>query len=710
MSGGRFRFVTGLVCLGTCFGTVVISGPAQAAVPAPSVARVLGSAWSVTLPSPGQPAVSPVGVIASSCRASTSPPPAAVQSLTTSGHLIWSASDSAGDGGECAELVVDASGNSYRTVENSLGAESLESRGASGIVRWRVGPIAGGAPIRPALGWNGSVYVVLNDNAFNGRPLEIRGFNRSSGAQTLQLDPGGFTVSNLFAFADGLIVVGDNAVQYFSYNGTLRAIYTSSKMVAGVSSSFGPGGVVFLAGGDPGCSASVVEKYGPTGLVWRWEGTCGASLPAATVAATPDGGAIIGGELSGREVYTSLDAHGKVRWSHSAALPVGAYETPQYLTSDAAVGANGVVMLPVSYAYLCGPVNEYCNAIRFDFVWQAVNAPALSSLSIVDTPPGSYELDGFATGVGHLYVTLHSFDMSVSTLATFAVAGLAADYQRIVGLGSAPPASVAYVALGDSYSSGEGTGVGTGAAYDPGTAVANNKCHRSSLYSWPALVARSRNLSSFSFHACSGAIVQDFSSGPNHEYSGEVHAQDVWVNKNVSLVTLTVGGDDADFEPIMSCFSYPHASSCEADWQATLNADLTALSSASGAKSLLALYLKIKQLAPGARVVVVGYPRLFPAVPTENSCPTGAPVTKFSTYDQRWLNTGATRLDSVIKAAALKANVTFVDVYNSLNGHELCQSAAPVWLTRATPSDSQESFHPNSLGNAAIARVVKAAV
>ncbi len=157
----------------------------------------------------------------------------------------------------------------------------------------------------------------------------------------------------------------------------------------------------------------------------------------------------------------------------------------------------------------------------------------------------------------------------------------------------------------------------------------------------------------------------------------------------------------------MSCFADyldTYHGMCESHWKPIVSADLAALGSTSRAepKSLVVLYRRLKTAAPNARVVVLGYPRLFPQTPTINNCSTGAPFTKFTTKAQNWLNDEATALDGVVQHAAVLAGVTYVDTYSALDGHELCQNTASTWVVRAVPSDQQESFHPNSDGQLAM--------
>src|SRR5690349_19514105 len=151
-----------------------------------------------------------------------------------------------------------------------------------------------------------------------------------------------------------------------------------------------------------------------------------------------------------------------------------------------------------------------------------------------------------------------------------------------------PPAHAAapsYVALGDSYSSG----VGTRSYLADGTS-----CQRS-VYAYPSLIASARGYA-LNFRACSGATVADVTS-----------TQLSALNASTSYVTISVGGNDAGFSSVLTTCAQPSwASSCGA---AIDRAQAYITTTLPG--SVRTLYGKIRTRAPGAKVVVVGYPRIF---------------------------------------------------------------------------------------------------
>ena len=78
---------------------------------------------------------------------------------------------------------------------------------------------------------------------------------------------------------------------------------------------------------------------------------------------------------------------------------------------------------------------------------------------------------------------------------------------------------------------------------------------------------------------------------------------------------------------------------------------------------LVLLYRTIHQLAPQARILVLGYPRFFPS--------DDRAVEHFSSQETAWVNERIALTDDVIHDAAERSGVAeYVDVYNAFNNHE----------------------------------------
>ncbi|MDT0343552.1 SGNH/GDSL hydrolase family protein [Streptomyces litchfieldiae] len=233
----------------------------------------------------------------------------------------------------------------------------------------------------------------------------------------------------------------------------------------------------------------------------------------------------------------------------------------------------------------------------------------------------------------------------------------------LTGAGPAQAAGPAYVALGDSYSSGNGAGSYISSSGD---------CHRSNN-AYPARWAAANSPSSFAFVACSGAVTTDVT---NRQLGS--------LNSSTGLVTITIGGNDAGFADAMTTCVTGSESTC-------LNRLATARSYISNTLPgrLNTVYSAIRSRAPNARVVVLGYPRMY--IEPSWWC-VGLGETK-----REAINDAADLLNSVISGRASAHGFVFGDVRPVFDGHELCSGddwlhdlAVPVW----------ESYHPTARGHA----------
>ncbi|MGH3495722.1 MAG: SGNH/GDSL hydrolase family protein, partial [Sciscionella sp.] len=189
----------------------------------------------------------------------------------------------------------------------------------------------------------------------------------------------------------------------------------------------------------------------------------------------------------------------------------------------------------------------------------------------------------------------------------------------------------------------------------------------------PALWDAATAPASFSFMACSGANTSDVRSG-------QVSA----LHADTTLVSITVGGNDAGFSSVITACVERGTSGCKT---ATDNAIDYVLSTLGA--SLDSTYSAIRSAAPAAKVLVLGYPHLY-AVP-------GDCVVGLSDTSRGYLNHAADVLDGTIATHAQSAGFHFVDVRSQFSGHEIC--TPDRWLNSLTyPVES--SYHPNKAGQA----------
>ncbi|MGW5052967.1 SGNH/GDSL hydrolase family protein [Actinokineospora sp. NPDC004072] len=225
---------------------------------------------------------------------------------------------------------------------------------------------------------------------------------------------------------------------------------------------------------------------------------------------------------------------------------------------------------------------------------------------------------------------------------------------------AAPLAAGKYVALGDSYSSGLGAG-----SYSGGS------CKRSA-YAYPQLWANALQPSAFSFAACSGA-----------ETANVLNSQISAVTADTALVTVSIGGNDAGFADVMVDCNLGSDSNC-----VNRNAQAREFARTTLPGRLDAVYSAIRSRAPSARVIVVGYPRIYQL---SGSCSIGLSETKRTAINQ-----SSDVLHQVISERAAAHGFTFLSGQSAFAGHEICASGAR-WLNSVT-WPIEESYHPNRAG------------
>ena len=234
-----------------------------------------------------------------------------------------------------------------------------------------------------------------------------------------------------------------------------------------------------------------------------------------------------------------------------------------------------------------------------------------------------------------------------------------------VGLVQAPAQAAApsYVALGDSYASG----TGTRSYISDGTS-----CKRST-YAYPKLIAAARGYD-LNFKACSGATVSSVTSG-----------QLPALTTGTNYVSLSVGGNDAGFASVLTECAQP-------GWMSNCNAAIDkaqAYITNTLPGRLSTLYAAIRTKAPNAKVVVVGYPRIF----NGEDCNAG---TWFSPAEETRLNAMADLLNSKTSTQASAKAFSFANPTSRFVGHAVCDD--PEWLNGLSNPIS-ESYHPNKAGH-----------
>ncbi len=292
-----------------------------------------------------------------------------------------------------------------------------------------------------------------------------------------------------------------------------------------------------------------------------------------------------------------------------------------------------------------------------------------------------------------------------------------------------------YVSLGDSYSAGEGLG-----DYQPDSSVHQSQCRFSllghcvyhsdpkvivgcdrSAYAYNGTVSRT-----FVFEggkqtwACSGSITKDIydpgdpncSAGHASGRFGEGCQADR-VNASTSLITMSIGGNDAGFsDDLKSCYEnraklhWSNACSYEGP---DIDAKIAGI-----VPNLIADLKALSERAPHARIIVITYPMLFPDPPTGNAgCITIAHVC-LTPADQVFFNQEAVKLDDAICAEAQAAGVgaECINAANAFAGCEIGQGNPCVQAPSSHISGSTGlginpgAYHPTERGQDVLGQLI----
>jgi len=292
-----------------------------------------------------------------------------------------------------------------------------------------------------------------------------------------------------------------------------------------------------------------------------------------------------------------------------------------------------------------------------------------------------------------------------------------------------------YVSLGDSYSAGEGLG-----DYQAGSSVHHSQCRVSvfgaCVYHKDPKVIVGCDRSGYAYNstvsnryafqggkqtwACSGSITKDIYDPGNPRCSAG-HASGRYgegcqanrVNADTSLITMSIGGNDAGFsDDLKTCYEnrakvhWSHSCSSEAP---TIDANIAGI-----APNLIADLRALRERAPHARIILITYPKLFPDPPMGNAgCITIAHIC-LTPADQSFFNEEAVRLDDAICADAQAAGVgaECINASDAFAGCEIGQSDPCLQAPSSHISGSTGlginpgAYHPTQRGQQILGQLI----
>lgn len=321
---------------------------------------------------------------------------------------------------------------------------------------------------------------------------------------------------------------------------------------------------------------------------------------------------------------------------------------------------------------------------------------------------------------------------------------LGMDYPRGAVLGMEPAKTLSYLALGDSFSSGEGDLEGE-TYYVPGTdgeAQPKEKCHLSTR-SYPYLLAQQSDIGDefFKSVACSGAlsndVLDDLDSYLGHfeQYEGVPAlekdnlmiealetftpgraAQIEFVKKyRPKALTISIGGNDINFSDKLKTCLMPGPTCSHVVKKIAEGEEIAGLYG-----ELKELYEELHLASKGTKIYVVGYPQFISDL---TFC---KPNVHLSNEEREYVRESVSYLNDIIAAAAKDAGVFYVDIEDSLKGKALCDIALgdeQLAVNGVIAGDDlvhlpvidrnvigNETYHPNQIGHTAMAGAFTAVV
>jgi GDSL-like Lipase/Acylhydrolase family len=239
------------------------------------------------------------------------------------------------------------------------------------------------------------------------------------------------------------------------------------------------------------------------------------------------------------------------------------------------------------------------------------------------------------------------------------------------------PFITSYTALGDSYATGYGAGTNTLSVCRPFSDA------------YPAQLAKAIGPVLFQNAACGGAVT-----------STVIWDQLGWIGES-DLVTLTVGGNEADFFRVLNecVYQWHPLRTCEAELRTSRRVIESSRFGESYAKMVR---LGVHRMKPAGRLLVTGYATFF------NEDTSGCDRISFSKRNpeqfltqelRRELNQLVRLLNHVIRDTAEAAGAEYVNIDEMFAGHRFCEdgvsepdtSRSDTWFFNLGDDDSPAS-------------------
>ncbi|GAA3529525.1 SGNH/GDSL hydrolase family protein [Nocardioides daeguensis] len=266
---------------------------------------------------------------------------------------------------------------------------------------------------------------------------------------------------------------------------------------------------------------------------------------------------------------------------------------------------------------------------------------------------------------------------SLLVVAAVLLAGCSDPPESKISRADAARDGASYVALGDSYAAGPRLGPNTGPV----------GCEQTKG-NYPHLLAERLDLE-LTDVTCGGATSADLAQSQTPPNGEPVPPQLDALSASTDLVTIGIGGNDGKtFSELMTtcvgkAVKDPDGAPCTApgaSFRTKVERQLGRLP-ARMVESIEA----VRERAPKATVIVVGYPAIFPAAGTCDLLP-------LARGDYPYARDYVSRINEGLAAAADQAGVAYVDVWTATDGHDICST--DPWIAGLVPAEAGLEYHP----------------
>ena len=681
-----------------------------------------------SLPAAGYVVTDPAGGATVGCPAGNSPTQV-FTSFSSTGTAVQDQAVGSHIGTFCnGNGTVGKDGTVYVGASSSSGTTQYIQAWKNDSLVWEYTIPCGsyGTPWTMVMGANGNLYLVVYQGGGSCNSTQLIGLTPTAQAgsppvpgvvMNIPLYVPGIYGQGMSAYNDGLVLYPRNGtIQYVPYSVTSANDLPAPVSVSNITSSYVGAGERWFEAQPDG------TVFLPVKATTQQTTTCSdpSSRTGAILTVKPDGttsSLTLGGCRTVHEMHPTPGSGVAMRYSYSDTTTNGEVERisangwaktvgdPDLMTrATMAVDLNGNIAIrnnatpyyngylypEIGFTLLSGVTGEFITSVGFSlrgehdttdgpsYMWAGSGDIALAKNTVYVT---AYQCNRWNAGCNTANTKLYAFK----------VPGLQMDYPRGMILG-AGAASQSYVAMGDSFSAGQGVPPFTDAS----------GCNRSTqAYSYLLAQSVVRPLSMQNFIACSGATTADVRLGgvTGVNQPKQVDA----LSTGTKLVTITIGGNDIGFGPL--------AEKCVESSDCTTSTEYSdALYKVANVlpDALDQAYADIKaKLGSSARVLVVGYPMMIPdpAINTTPNC-------LYLTHDEKVAARSVIGLlNQAVQDAVARAGSPFeyVDPNGAQSpfiGHELCMDGG--YYNGVDVAHPEYSLHPNALGQDAFRWVIEA--